>query len=360
MIRRQDKATNSKQLSEAHDQGRHNECREGSLNLLSNPRIPRWTRIQTLQMLSTLLQPAGAERYLLEVEEWFRQMDMTKSQNQLLQDDNNKMLADLRRWQKKRGLHGSLEGVGWDHGDVSGEEVLENSATDGQLQEKVVEEKEEEMEPSGRGTLAVHTLVDQPSRSESPTGGKGRGGDIIGHSAGPPGNAPTTPTGRDLRHRFESSGVGDGASQRSSRDDIRADASSARCEQQAWAGSKRAELEARQRQLELELELEKDALAQLVQLEDEAREQEFHAFELEAHGQQGQQTRLDPLQQISEIQRTSAEDRSACMAALEPVEEQIRAWIAKRDGVTLYYEQRKATREAEIECLQQKLEDMAG
>jgi hypothetical protein len=140
MIRRQDKITNSEQLSEAHDQGRHDECREGSLNLLSNSRISRWTRIQTQQMLSMLLQLAGAELCLLGVEDMFKQMDMTKFQNQLLQDDNNKMLADLRRWRQKSGFHGSLEGLRWDHGDMSGEEGPENSATNEQLQENLVEE----------------------------------------------------------------------------------------------------------------------------------------------------------------------------------------------------------------------------
>jgi hypothetical protein len=158
MIRRQDKITNSEQLSEAHDQGRHDECREGSLNLLSNPRILRWTRIQTQQMLSMLFQLAGAELCLLGVEDMFKQMDMTKFQNQLLQDDNNKMLADLRRWRQKSGFHGSLEGLKWDHGDMSGEEGPENSATDVQLQD-MLDEKAEEMKPSASGRLAIRLPV---------------------------------------------------------------------------------------------------------------------------------------------------------------------------------------------------------
>jgi hypothetical protein len=361
MIRKQDRITNSEQLSEAHDQDRHDECREGSLNLLSNPRISRWTRIQTQQMLSTLLQLAGAELCLLGVEDMFKQMDMTKFQNQLLQDDNNKMLADLRRWRQKSGFHGSLKGLRWDHGDMSGEEGPENSATDVQLQD-MLDEKAEEMKPSASGRLAIHLPVNQPSKPGTSTEGSdcGDGGDD--HSAGSPGDAPATPTGRDLRLRSESLGGGDGASRKLSRDNLHTDTSSARREQQAWVEDKRAELEARQKQLERQVQFEKDALEQLLQLDSDALRQRIKAFPLQALGQPDLQTRLELelLEQISAIHSASVEDRNACTAALETIEEQIRACVAKRDGVTSDYEYRKAARGAEIRRLQQKWEDMFG
>jgi hypothetical protein len=116
----------SLQLSILHDLGRHNECREGCLDLLTEPRIPLWTRIQTLQMVATLLPPAPAEDCLNKAAGVIEMMDPTSSmwQTRLLKGDNNKMFADLNGWRSKKGLIGKdLDGM--EYGDISGQPAAE-------------------------------------------------------------------------------------------------------------------------------------------------------------------------------------------------------------------------------------------
>lgn len=110
-------------LSEAHDEGRKNECREGCLDILTYPRLPLWTRIQILQMLSTLLQPAGAEDCLSEAAKLLDDIEKDTEneawQTGVLRQDNNNMISDLTVWRQKKGLVGqSLEGKGWGIDDV--------------------------------------------------------------------------------------------------------------------------------------------------------------------------------------------------------------------------------------------------
>ena len=110
-------------LSEAHDMGRKNECREGCLDILTYPRLPLWTRIQILQMLSTLLQPAGAEDCLSEAAKLLDDIEKDTEneawQTGVLRQDNNNMISDLTVWRQKKGLVGqSLEGKGWGIDDV--------------------------------------------------------------------------------------------------------------------------------------------------------------------------------------------------------------------------------------------------
>ncbi|KAK4899074.1 hypothetical protein LTR27_003304 [Elasticomyces elasticus] len=85
-------------LSETLDRGEHDLCLQGCLDLLTEPRIPRYTRIQTLQMLSTLLPPAHAAVCLKDAEVLLEAMDSAKFQVQSLREDNDRMRKDLEIW----------------------------------------------------------------------------------------------------------------------------------------------------------------------------------------------------------------------------------------------------------------------
>lgn len=134
--------------------GRHNECREGCLDLLTEPRIPRWTRIQTLQMVSTLLQPAAAQDCLHKVGTILSEMDADKWQTRLLKSDNNKMLADLNVWRNKNGHGEDLDGTEW--GDIGGEPVAEFFQFDRHMEYKANDEMELD-EEARTSELAVRT-----------------------------------------------------------------------------------------------------------------------------------------------------------------------------------------------------------
>ncbi|KAK6434704.1 hypothetical protein LTR95_009109 [Oleoguttula sp. CCFEE 5521] len=135
------------ELSAAHDQRRYQECLEGSRDLLTESRLPTWTRIQTLQMLSTISRPACAEQCPLAAAAILDELDMSEFQNRLLREDNDKMLADLEKLRSQRGLIGqSLEGELGD--DIEPEESY--FQLDRDLQDKLDRELEEEIEPFGR------------------------------------------------------------------------------------------------------------------------------------------------------------------------------------------------------------------
>lgn len=70
------------------------------------------TRVQTLQMLSTLLPDATAGASLEERAELLSAMDQIKNQVQLLLDNNRKMQADLKDWEdgETEGPDGNVEG----------------------------------------------------------------------------------------------------------------------------------------------------------------------------------------------------------------------------------------------------------
>lgn len=100
-----------------------------------------WTRIQTLQLLSTMLQPAGAKQCLKEAD---RVLDILKPdhyQTQLLRDDNRKMKADRELWRIRKDLVGKdIEGI---------DEAVDDGPSDAErlLNEKLRQELEAEMEP---------------------------------------------------------------------------------------------------------------------------------------------------------------------------------------------------------------------
>ncbi|KAK3114822.1 hypothetical protein LTR53_006475 [Teratosphaeriaceae sp. CCFEE 6253] len=85
-------------LSEAHDRGENGTCRQGCLELLTEPRLPRFTRIQTLQMLSTLVNPQAAEGCLHDAAKVLDLIDGSEVPVQMLREDNGLMLRDLAIW----------------------------------------------------------------------------------------------------------------------------------------------------------------------------------------------------------------------------------------------------------------------
>jgi hypothetical protein len=105
-------ATNPPKLQRAHLRGHYTWCRDNCLKLLAEPRIPLWTQIQTLQLLSTMLQPAGGEQCLQEADRLIDKLDPKQFQTQLLREDNQKMEADRMAWRIKNDMVGKdIEGV---------------------------------------------------------------------------------------------------------------------------------------------------------------------------------------------------------------------------------------------------------
>ncbi|KAH9840441.1 hypothetical protein Tdes44962_MAKER01641 [Teratosphaeria destructans] len=86
------------ELSQAYNDKRYAYCREGCLDLLTEPNLPQYTRIQTLQMISTIVFPEHAEELLREADDLLSEMDAAKFQVQLLKEDNEKMKRDLAVW----------------------------------------------------------------------------------------------------------------------------------------------------------------------------------------------------------------------------------------------------------------------
>ncbi|KAK4498771.1 hypothetical protein PRZ48_009281 [Zasmidium cellare] len=137
------------ELSEAHDRGDYNMCKQSCLDLLLEPRIPRYTRIQTPQMLSTTLSPDQAETCLHEAQGILDNMDKTKFQVQLLIDDNEKMLADLATSDAKKDLVGE---------DLS--QALTEAEHDGMAS------KGEQSWPGARYSSTEHDLIRQQLEDE--------------------------------------------------------------------------------------------------------------------------------------------------------------------------------------------------
>ena len=109
------------------------------MKLLTEPRIPLWTRIQTLQLLSTMLELSGGEQCLDEGDQLIDILNPDEFQSQLFHEDNRKMKADRMVWLVKNGMVG--EGVSDDVDEGHSDEQLE---PDRELDEKLREELEEE------------------------------------------------------------------------------------------------------------------------------------------------------------------------------------------------------------------------
>lgn len=132
----------------SYDEGRYDECRVGSLYLLLEPRLPFWTRIKTLQMVSTLLEPAGAEGCLQQAEAVIKLCDPDDFRTALFRDDNAEMVDDVVQWRIERGLVG--ESIDGEDDAEDGELVEEDKEIDDQLEEKLKEETETETKAIGR------------------------------------------------------------------------------------------------------------------------------------------------------------------------------------------------------------------
>jgi len=103
--------------------------------MLSYPRIPLWTRIQTLQLLSTMLEPAGGKQRLDEADQLIDILDPNQFQTQLLREDNRKMKADREEERIKKSMTDKdIEGAGEDADEGSSDE---RSKLDRELDEKL-------------------------------------------------------------------------------------------------------------------------------------------------------------------------------------------------------------------------------
>lgn len=117
------------ELSQAHDEGRYDYCREGSLDMLMEPRVPRYTRVQILQMVSTLLSPAGAKSCLQEANSILMDGDPESRATQLLLDDNQKMWRDLYERYGE-----ALESDGDDDEEAGEAEMADNGETEDEVE----------------------------------------------------------------------------------------------------------------------------------------------------------------------------------------------------------------------------------
>jgi hypothetical protein len=130
-------ATDSPKLQRAHLRGHYTWCRDNCLKLLAEPRIPLWTRIQTLQLLSTMLQPAGGEQCLHEADRLIEKLAPNQFQTKLLREDNRTMKADRMDWRIKNDM------VGKDIESVTDEGPSEEQLKlDRELDEKLRQELE--------------------------------------------------------------------------------------------------------------------------------------------------------------------------------------------------------------------------
>lgn len=133
------------ELNELYDQGRLDRCRQGCLDLLTEPRLPKYTRVQTLQMVSTLLRPAGAKSCLLDAAKLLDSTSPEKFQTRLLKEDNDNMLHDLNLWQDKGEQDGGEDGEVDD--DVPSEKWIQHEA---EIEEELQREARESGQDGGQ------------------------------------------------------------------------------------------------------------------------------------------------------------------------------------------------------------------
>lgn len=129
-------ATNPPKLQRAHLRGHCTWCRDNCMNLLTEPRIPLWTHIQTLQLLSTMLELSRREQCLDESDQLIAILNPDKFQTQLLREDDRKMKSDTMVWRVKNDMVGKeVEGVS-DEGHSDGQLELD-SELDEKLKQKM-------------------------------------------------------------------------------------------------------------------------------------------------------------------------------------------------------------------------------
>jgi hypothetical protein len=94
------------QLANLYEATHYDECREECLALLAEPGLAHVTRVQTLQMASTVTQPAQQHAHLKEAASLLEEMDAGLSEVRLLKADKDKMFARLKWWLKVNGKVG--------------------------------------------------------------------------------------------------------------------------------------------------------------------------------------------------------------------------------------------------------------
>jgi hypothetical protein len=99
-------ANDTTQLMDLYGADRFDECRKACLELLAEPDLSLFTRIQTLQVAATVSQPARTAARLDEAASLLEQMDADMWQVRFLKANNDKRLGDLVDWIKANGMVG--------------------------------------------------------------------------------------------------------------------------------------------------------------------------------------------------------------------------------------------------------------
>jgi hypothetical protein len=99
-------ANDTVQLVGLYDAGRLDECRKGCLDLLAEPELALFTRVQTLQLAASVSQPALTYAHLKEAASLLEQPDADMWQVILLKSDNDKEFATLESWIGVNGMVG--------------------------------------------------------------------------------------------------------------------------------------------------------------------------------------------------------------------------------------------------------------
>ncbi|GAB1725349.1 hypothetical protein NU195Hw_g4096t1 [Hortaea werneckii] len=79
--------------------GKYRECREECLHLLESPYVPNYTRIETLQLLSSVAGSAGlAQLYLEDAQRRLEKLDNSKEYVQILLSENRIMMETVEAY----------------------------------------------------------------------------------------------------------------------------------------------------------------------------------------------------------------------------------------------------------------------
>jgi hypothetical protein len=147
-----------------HEHQRYQQCEQGCLALLLEPRLPRYTRIQVLQLLATVQTPSAAERWLGEAQEMLDSMDGTLDRVQLLKHDNARMMADLNTWRATNEPVGDSEESLTDQPDGAFGEDQAPGTSDRNFDRDIQADLDEELE---EGPAHVRPKADGSDASET-------------------------------------------------------------------------------------------------------------------------------------------------------------------------------------------------
>ncbi|KAK4974236.1 hypothetical protein LTR42_004875 [Elasticomyces elasticus] len=142
------------ELVEAYDNQAYDYCREGCLDLLLYPNIPRNTRIQTLHLVSTLVHSGQAMSFLEDAQAVLSEMDEAKEHVRTLKQDNEQMMKDLDVWREQEPSLERLEedAIGLLEGDKPSQQWLK-------LDREYEEMLKQKLEVEPEGATAVEEQV---------------------------------------------------------------------------------------------------------------------------------------------------------------------------------------------------------